>query len=63
MLAVKINPRSLICFSFLMAIPFANNSVDELYVFLYENSRMLNLSKLKFSLFEPDHSIALFISN
>ena len=63
MLDVKINPTFLICFSFLMAMPFANNSVDEIYVFVYENSRMLNLSKLKFSLFEPDHSMGLFISN
>ena len=63
MLGVKIIPRCLICFSFLVAMPFANNSADESYLFLYEISKMLNLSKLKFILFEPDHFIALFKSN
>ena len=48
---------------FLTVISCANNSLDEKYVLLNENKRMLNLSKLKFSVFEADTSLALFISN
>ena len=60
MLVVKVNPRPLICFSILIAMLLQIN-VDELFVFFYENSRILTLSKLKFNLFERGFSIGLFM--
>ena len=33
--------------------------MNESYVFLYENLRMMNLAKFKFILVDPVHSIAL----